>query len=164
MLYEKNKRKSRVAKAYAEQNRRLKRRLKEMKEEFHEMKKNHLEAEAGTIQPSPGLNGLETWSNLQLIELITKLRTTRLRRPSKKTVNEVKAALEVSDGGYYMREYLSRTIPEMAFGSERLPLYASSNERQINDQVLHDVLLYVFGDLTTAHSERQIISKKLSSS
>ncbi|KAK6764376.1 hypothetical protein RB195_024626 [Necator americanus] len=45
-----------VAKAYAEQNRRLKRRLKEMKEEFHEMKKNHLEAEAGTIQPSPGLN------------------------------------------------------------------------------------------------------------
>ncbi|RCN42273.1 hypothetical protein ANCCAN_11758 [Ancylostoma caninum] len=57
VLQEKNKKKLRVAKAYAEQNRKLKERLKQMREEFYELRRNRVKNESGATSPSPHLNG-----------------------------------------------------------------------------------------------------------
>ncbi|VDM75452.1 unnamed protein product [Strongylus vulgaris] len=150
VLHEKNKKKLKVAKAYAEQNRKLKERLKQMREEFHELRKNQSKNPSGSATPSIQLNGLEG----QLVDLMSRLESTRILQQSDENVGCL-------DGSFHPNGQVVNTDLNR---EEHRNGIASKSSPSADDQVPSDVLLYVIGELATAHNERQSILIKLNAS
>ncbi|CAJ0610000.1 unnamed protein product [Cylicocyclus nassatus] len=150
VLHEKNKKKLKVAKAYAEQNRKLKERLKQMREEFHELQKIP-KIESGSGTPSIQLNGLES----HLVDLVSKLESTRFQE---------NGGVDTGDD----EETPDDNPSEPGQDDERDT--NSDDQRQngtanksanVEDQVPPDVLLYVISELATAHYERRRVLEML---
>ncbi|WKY17027.1 hypothetical protein Q1695_001557 [Nippostrongylus brasiliensis] len=87
-LYEKNRKRLKVAKAYAEQNRKLKERLKQIREQVRAMKTN---APLADVSPTPSTtaNDFENWDISELVEVIKTLSNARLRNHSQTNGNVV---------------------------------------------------------------------------
>ncbi|KAL6723357.1 hypothetical protein Aduo_018369 [Ancylostoma duodenale] len=164
VLQEKNKKKLRVAKAYAEQNRKLKERLKQMREEFYELRRNRIKNESGATSPSSHLNGLESWDTTQLVELITKLEATRLETAVNHGTSEVGGSSEDFDSGSDLKEEFNGSNAETTLGRATHSKGVTGSKLSNDDQLPFDVLLYVIKELATAHCERQAVSMRLKES
>ncbi|EYC22185.1 hypothetical protein Y032_0017g3201 [Ancylostoma ceylanicum] len=164
VLQEKNKKKLRVAKAYAEQNRKLKERLKQMREEFYELRRNRIKSESGVTSPSPHLNELESWDTTQLVELITKLEATRLENAATHGTSEIGGSSDDFGSGSDIKEGFSGSNADTKMDSASHNKDGIGDKPSNDDQLPFDVLLYVIRELATAHCERQTIAMRLKKS
>ncbi|KJH45686.1 hypothetical protein DICVIV_08269 [Dictyocaulus viviparus] len=191
-LKEKNKRRLRMAKAYAEQNHKLKQRLKQMREQmFAQQNKQHQSSIAIATRENVGKNGSY---NRALMERLNEaeMKMEYLRNENDKLKRNLEY-LQARTDSYFLGNSSEKatespnvalSIPQRAgeaviippldicrgsdsiSSTERLSSRSSSNHvlgsnRQCEDEISMNVLLYVVVELAIAYSERQLILQEL---
>lgn len=106
-LSEKNKKRLRVAKAYAEQNKKLKDRLKQMREQVVALR-NSTQQYPGSTSADLQAHGLENWDISELVELVKKLDDTRNETPLQRRENSASTSSGIEDQSGHRNKELAR--------------------------------------------------------